>query len=284
MKTHIIDGILSVTRAELGVRESDNNSGPRVQQYQSVTTLGGTHWPWCAAFVAWVLMQVARKLGIDIPWSNSASCDVILADARARGLIRQFPQAGDVFLVRARTKNGFSNHDMIHTGIVETVRTDGTFTEIAGNTNSDGGREGIGVMRTTRKIDGRCYFVRVVDGISAEAIASLDPKSAPAIASRPWTASIQLAQGASGGSVRGLPTIHIDNQLFIHIRKWGEATGQSVVYDKGNHAVRLDGEEVPVQARMVDGDSYYPLELLCEMSGGFLMRNEANRTAKAVFS
>jgi hypothetical protein len=48
--------IVKIAEAEVGVREvpMGSNTGPRVRDYQSSTSLAGTGWPWCAAFVEWV--------------------------------------------------------------------------------------------------------------------------------------------------------------------------------------------------------------------------------------
>lgn len=51
----IADQVVAIARAEVGVAESPlgSNTGPRVLEYQRATALGGTGWPWCAAFVEW---------------------------------------------------------------------------------------------------------------------------------------------------------------------------------------------------------------------------------------
>lgn len=55
---------LAVARGELGVREvpMGSNTGPRVRQYQAATFLGGTGWPWCAAFTCWVWQRAGKPL------------------------------------------------------------------------------------------------------------------------------------------------------------------------------------------------------------------------------
>lgn len=58
MKT-LAERIVDVAEGELGVHEVPwgSNTGPEVIQFQRATSLGGTGWPWCAAFVEWVWEQ-----------------------------------------------------------------------------------------------------------------------------------------------------------------------------------------------------------------------------------
>ena len=44
-RQQIIEAAIRIAVAEIGTRESNNNSGARVVEYQAATTLGGTHWP-----------------------------------------------------------------------------------------------------------------------------------------------------------------------------------------------------------------------------------------------
>ncbi|BCM88742.1 hypothetical protein IAD21_00584 [Abditibacteriota bacterium] len=272
----VIATSLKIAAAQVGVRESNDNSGPKVREYQAATTLGGTHWPWCAALIAWDFRETEKALKVEIPWSYSASCDVLLADGKARGIVHTTPQVGDVMLVRAkksaRNGGGYSTTDMIHTGIVESVGPGGSFGTIEGNTNNDGGREGIGVMRHTRNVnDGRYYFIRWAD--------ALPDAKAP----EPYTASIEVHVG-SGGSVRALPSKTENNTVLVAARFWGEALGKSVGWDNGNGVVTFDGEEVPLQPRLFDGVAYFPLRALTDLSGGTVMVDAAARTARAVIT
>lgn len=49
----LAEKIIDYAEAQVGVTEvpMGSNRGPKVEHYQSETTLGGTGWPWCAAFV-----------------------------------------------------------------------------------------------------------------------------------------------------------------------------------------------------------------------------------------
>lgn len=78
------DDVVRVALAEVGVTEVPlgSNSGPRVRQYQQATSLGGTGWPWCAAFVEWCWKRVG---GIDTAVC-SPSTQVFADNARRMGL------------------------------------------------------------------------------------------------------------------------------------------------------------------------------------------------------
>lgn len=55
---------LAIAQKELGVKEQPpgSNSGPRIREYQAATSLGGTGWPWCMAFVCWCFKQAGKPL------------------------------------------------------------------------------------------------------------------------------------------------------------------------------------------------------------------------------
>ena len=58
-----------IAETQVGVQEhGGNNRGPQVQAYQSATNLAGTGWPWCAAFVCWVVWQAIQKSGLSASW------------------------------------------------------------------------------------------------------------------------------------------------------------------------------------------------------------------------
>ena len=49
------DRVLEVARGELGVTEAPpgSNRGQRVEKYQAITTVPGTGWPYCMAWIVW---------------------------------------------------------------------------------------------------------------------------------------------------------------------------------------------------------------------------------------
>lgn len=122
------------------VRETTGqNDGPWVEAIQR-TTGNKKGDPWCASFVNFVLDIAYRDLN---PLPATASCDELLAAARAKGWVTEAPEPGDVFLVMKTPT------DAIHTGIITGV-TPVSISTIEGNTNREGAREGNGVWARSR--------------------------------------------------------------------------------------------------------------------------------------
>ena len=131
------------------VREATNhNDGPWVEAIQHVT--GNTRGdPWCASFVTFVL-DIAYT-GTN-PLRRTASCDLLLADAKAKGWLTEKPEPGDVFLVMR------APDDAVHTGFVRAVGRSSVAT-VEGNSNDDGSREGWGVVkRPARRLAGLAFI------------------------------------------------------------------------------------------------------------------------------
>lgn len=146
------DRIVPVAEQFVGwVREATNhNDGPWVEAIQRVTgnRKGDA---WCASFVTFVLDIAYRGKN---PLVRSASCDALLAYAKAKGWLVTQPLPGDVFLVMK------TSTDAVHTGIVRGVGR-ATVATVEGNSNDDGSRDGWGVVkRPARKIAG-LTFVRL---------------------------------------------------------------------------------------------------------------------------
>ena len=84
MSFPVHDRVVALAMQELGVREvpMGSNSGQRVRQYQAATFLGGTGWPWCAAFVCWLW----ERAGHPLPY-KTASAYGLLNWARGAGWV-----------------------------------------------------------------------------------------------------------------------------------------------------------------------------------------------------
>jgi hypothetical protein len=54
--------LVALAKKEVGVQEIDgSNCGPRVNEYKAATTLTPTAaWPWCAAFVCWLVREAMK--------------------------------------------------------------------------------------------------------------------------------------------------------------------------------------------------------------------------------
>jgi hypothetical protein len=124
---------------ERGVREvGGNNRGPDVEAYLAAVDLPAGE-PWCCAFVVTGIMNGAGALGVPCTCPSTGSC--LHLWARATNARVKVPQAGDVYVLQHSPSTG-------HVGFVETVSESGqVLTEISGNTNREGSREGDSVWR-----------------------------------------------------------------------------------------------------------------------------------------
>lgn len=154
--SELLRKVLEIARDELGVTEKPpgSNAGPEVEAYlKSAGASKGD--PWCMAFVFWCFKEAAAALGIPNPCVKTAGVHDHwnrAAGAGARRLVASEATAnpatvvpGMVFCINTGGGKG-------HTGFVLSVNG-GTIETIEGNTNSGQGREGIAVMKHSRKIN-----------------------------------------------------------------------------------------------------------------------------------
>lgn len=168
MSTELLQQLVRIARSEIGVRESGNNAGDRVIQYQRATWLPPGPWPWCAAFTAWCLREWVRIPDVRAALSLSDSVAAEqwrCRDARAfgweewaskRGLQvlpdTQVPRVGDLV-----------TFDFSHIGLVVDVpKVGNTFQSIEGNTNGAGSRDGDGVYLKTRTRNLARAYIRLL--------------------------------------------------------------------------------------------------------------------------
>ena len=143
--------IVKIARAENGVREIGNtNRGKRVDEYKAATWLDPKQaWPWCAAFVDWVVMKAMETDGpytFERPQTAGAWAledwsmeqDESTNTKRAPG---SDIKAGDIVIFK------FS-----HVGFAVGSPRDDMFASCEGNTDAGGSREGQGVFLKTRKV------------------------------------------------------------------------------------------------------------------------------------
>jgi hypothetical protein len=148
--------LTELARFELGTEEvNGTNCGPRVNEYKAATNLPPKEsWPWCAAFVCWLVREAMRANGIKESdtfkrprtagawdfenWSMAQGSETNTKKPH-RGDI----QAGDIVIFK------FS-----HIGIAESAPDkNGEVTTIEGNTDGAGSREGGAVLRKKRRVD-----------------------------------------------------------------------------------------------------------------------------------
>ena len=89
-----------VALAELarGVVETPpgSNTSPRIREYQAATTLGGTGWPWCSAFLVWCWKSATVPLG---PIPATASTWALAEAARSTGNVLARPKVGAAWCI-----------------------------------------------------------------------------------------------------------------------------------------------------------------------------------------
>jgi hypothetical protein len=130
----VTEAALAIATEQLGVHEAGgSNRGEKVELYlASVGLLPGQ--PWCAAalFYCFRLGAGILKTPNPCPRTGSALHVWSLADRHFRTAV---PRRGCVYVVDHGKGQG-------HTGIIEEVDAEGLVTELSGNTNSEGSREG----------------------------------------------------------------------------------------------------------------------------------------------
>ncbi len=151
----LADHIVLTAVSQIGVEEIDGtNCGPVVDQYKAATVLPAHEaWPWCAAFVCWVVRRAMKLAGISEtktfkrPTTAGAWAFEKWSLAQDNTTnTKKSPQhdikAGDIVVFR------FS-HIGIATGSPD---REGFFKTCEGNTDKAGSREGGGVFAKTRNV------------------------------------------------------------------------------------------------------------------------------------
>jgi hypothetical protein len=137
--------VIDTAKAEIGVEEKGNNKGKQVARYLRTTGLGPGY-PWCAAFVNWVLLQNDRPT----PQAKQAWSPAWFPANRTvlqRGAVEATqPQCGDVFGIYFSSKERIA-----HVGLIE-EKSNGYFITVEGNTDGAGSRDGQGVYRKRRVV------------------------------------------------------------------------------------------------------------------------------------
>lgn len=152
--TPFVASIISTARAEIGVEEvAGTNSGKRVNEYKGTTWLPASEsWPWCAAFVCWVVLQamtfnkVKETPGFKRP-RTAGAWDFENWSRKQDGTTNtKKPHDGDI------KAGDIVIFTFSHIGIAIEDAKDGSVVTVEGNTDQAGSREGGGVFRKTRKL------------------------------------------------------------------------------------------------------------------------------------
>lgn len=167
MSALLPSAIIKIASAEVGVEEvSGSNCGPRVNEFKSATWLDPTKsWPWCAAFVCWVVREALKDTGVKETKTFKRPRTAGALDlenwslAQDKSTNTKVPPRGDILpgdIITFKFQTGG------HVGFAVTVPDkNGNFFSVEGNTDQAGSREGGGVFRKRRnvsQIHGRIRF------------------------------------------------------------------------------------------------------------------------------
>jgi len=151
----LVSEIVRIAKAEVGVREiRDTNCGEIVNEYKAATWLNPKKgWPWCAAFVCWVIREALKSSGVKEtktfkrPRTASAwDFENWSIDQDSTTWMRK-PHDGDIL------PGDIVIFKFSHIGIaVSSPNKDGNVITVEGNTDSAGSREGGGVYLKTRNL------------------------------------------------------------------------------------------------------------------------------------
>jgi hypothetical protein len=158
-KTSLRERAVKIAMSQEGIEEHPfgSNSGPKVREYQASTSLGGTGWPWCAAFVCWSYRQAGRSF---TGW-NTAYVPDYVAVARAGKHGMSVVKAAEVIPGDLACFDWQGDGECDHIGIVTTKVKGGTFSCIEGNTSRGNDSNGGQVMLRERSPNSVGYFIRV---------------------------------------------------------------------------------------------------------------------------
>lgn len=147
--------IVELARREIGVEEvNGTNCGPRVNEYKSATNLPPQEsWPWCAAFVCWLVRQALAATGLKEtatfkrPRTAGAWDFENWSLAQDRTTQTRKPHRGDI------QAGDIVVFTFSHIGIATSAPdAEGYVQTIEGNTDGQGSREGGAVLAKRRHV------------------------------------------------------------------------------------------------------------------------------------
>jgi len=143
--------IVEIARQEIGVEEVDGtNCGPRVNQYKAATNLPSEEpWPWCAAFVCWVVREAMKSTGATYTFKRPTTAGAYDLENWSRrqddSTQTKKPAASDIL------PGDILTFTFSHTGFaISAPDSDGYVKTIEGNTDAAGSREG-GIVAEKRR-------------------------------------------------------------------------------------------------------------------------------------
>jgi hypothetical protein len=148
--------IVRIAKAEVGVEEvNGTNCGVRVNEYKATTWLPADKpWPWCAAFVCWVVRKAFEAAGADTHTGTFSIPQTAGAWDMENWSLKQDmttwtrkPHRGDIL------PGDIVVFTFSHIGFAASAPdADGFIRTIEGNTDAAGSREGGGVFAKRRHI------------------------------------------------------------------------------------------------------------------------------------
>jgi hypothetical protein len=151
MKT-LAEKLVALAQLEIGVEEVDGtNCGVRVDSYKSATNLPPHEaWPWCAAFVCWLVREAVRTDG---PYTFARP-----TTAGAWNLENWSKEQDNSTHTLRNPGNDVKAGDIVifkfsHVGLCLRGAEAGRIRTIEGNTDAAGSREGGGVFEKSRALD-----------------------------------------------------------------------------------------------------------------------------------
>jgi len=160
--TRLTENIVSFAQSQVGVREAEeNNTGPEILEYMRATWMPEESnlkgYPWCAAFVCWVVKKAAIQSGFDdferYLGADAYGWEKWAAKKGYQVLDESMPaEPGDLV-----------TFDFSHIGII--TKDNGEYiSTIEGNTNGKGDRDsesGDGVWEKSRRRELVKSFIRL---------------------------------------------------------------------------------------------------------------------------
>lgn len=151
MKT-LAEKLVALAQLEIGVEEVDGtNCGVRVDQYKSATNLPPHEsWPWCAAFIDWLVREAVRTDG---PYTFARP-----TTAGAWNLENWSKEQDNSTHTLRNPGNDVKAGDIVifkfsHVGLCLRGAEAGRIRTVEGNTDAAGSREGGGVFEKSRALD-----------------------------------------------------------------------------------------------------------------------------------
>ena len=166
--------LTNIATGEIGVREvGGNNRGPKIVDYQSATWLKPAPWPWCAAFVCWIIQQWLKDAEVRTALSLRNDRETEAWRPRTAGAFdfARWAKERNVHVLgrSARALAGdLAIFDFSHIGVVIRDQSKGStqIVTVEGNTNGKGERDstsGDGVWRKIRPTRLVRSYIRITE-------------------------------------------------------------------------------------------------------------------------